>query len=158
MSVIDGKELPMKKNNLQIVIILGMLAVLITSAGCHRKSSEQRAEHIVNSIAEKLELNEPQKAKLNAMKQEFLAKAPAMKKTREETFDQLIGLMRKPSIDPGVVSGLSEKNRAQADELITFLFSKFSEFHAMLTPEQRERAAKEMERWREKYRGYQAKS
>jgi Spy/CpxP family protein refolding chaperone len=148
----------MLRRKLQIVIVFGVLALLVTSAGCHRKSSEQRAEGIVNTIAERLELNDTQKAKLSSMKEEFLAKAPAMKKTREESFDQMIGLMRSPSIDPDIIRGLAEKNRAQADELIGFILAKFSEFHAMLTPEQREKAAKEMERWREKYREYHGKS
>ena len=84
------------------------------------------------------------------MRQEFLAKQPAMKKTREETFDQLITMMRTPSLDKSRITSLAEQNKAQADDLIGFIFSKYSEFHAMLSAEQREKAAQEMERWRRK--------
>ncbi len=134
------------------LLVFAVLIIALTVAGCYRKTPEQRAEKIVNAIEKKLDLNETQKAKLEAMKQEFLAKAPAMKKTREESYDQLIGLMRSPSIDPGVVTSLVDRNKAQADDLIGFLFAKFTQFYDMLTPEQREKAAKEMERWREEYR------
>ena len=144
----------MKNRTIQNIVILLVVLVLSTAAGCYRKTPEQRAERIVNGITEKLDLDEAQKSKLNSMKEEFLAKAPAMKKAREETFDEMIGLMRGPSIDQGRIDELIRKNRAQADDLIGYLFNNFAEFHAMLTPEQREKAAREMERWREHYQEY----
>ncbi len=135
-------------------LLFAVLIVALTLAGCYRKTPEQRAEGIVSDIVKKLDLNETQKAKLETMKQEFMAKAPVMKKTREESFDQLIGFMRSPAIDQAAITGLAEKNKAQANDLIGFIFAKFTEFHDMLTPEQREKAAKEMEHWKEKYRTY----
>ncbi len=129
-------------------VIFSTLAVL----GCQR-SPEQRAERIVNHISEKLDLNEAQKAKLNAIKDEFMAKAPAMKKSREETFNEVIALMRSPKIEPEKVTALVEKNKAQADDVIGFILTKFVEFHDMLTPEQREKAAVELEKWREHHHG-----
>lgn len=131
------------------LLILIVLAVFVTAAGCSRKTPEQRAQGIVNSIAERLDLNDAQKAKLNTIKEEFLQKAPAMRKSREETGDQLLALMRSPRIDPDQLKALVDRNKAQADDFIGFLGDKFTEFHDMLTPEQREKAAKEMERWRE---------
>ncbi len=128
------------------------LAAVTMLAGCYR-TPEQRAEHMVSRISEKLDLNETQKAKLNAIKDEFMAKAPAMRKAREETFDEMISLMRSPKIDQDKVNALVIKNKAQADELIGFVSSKYVEFHDMLTPEQREKAAKEMESWKEHHRG-----
>ncbi len=135
-------------------LLFAVLIVALTLAGCYRKTPEQRAEGIVSDIVKKLDLNETQKAKLETMKQEFMAKAPVMKKTREESFDQLIGFMRSPAIDQAAITGLAEKNKAQANDLIGFIFAKFTEFHDMLTPDQREKAAKEMEHWKEKYRTY----
>ncbi len=144
----------MRYKKIQISLFLIVMTALLTTAGCYRKTTEQRAQGMVDSIVAKLNLNDVQKAKLNAIKTEFLAKTPAMKKTREESFDQMIALMRSPSIDPASIKALQEKNRAQADDLIGFIFDKFAEFHDMLTPEQRDKAAKEMEHWREQYREY----
>jgi Spy/CpxP family protein refolding chaperone len=88
------------------------------------------------------------------MKREFLAKGQEMKKTREEIYDQMIGFMRSPSIDQAALSSSVEKGKVRLDDLNSFLFAKFTEFHDMLTPEQREKAAKEMEHWKEKYQEY----
>jgi len=140
------------KSRTGILLLSAVLIMALAAAGCSRKTPEERAERIVSDISKKLDLNETQKAKLEAMKQEFLAKAPAMKKTREESFDQLIGFMRSPSIDQAAFSGLAERNKTQANDLIGFIFAKFAEFHDMLTPAQREKAAAEMEHWKEKYR------
>lgn len=139
---------------MHILLLLVAFVVSVGPTGCYRKSPEQRAEGIVKAITDKLDLNESQKARLDAMRQEFLAKRPAMKKTREETFDRLITMMRASSLDKSSIASLAEQNKAQADDLIGFLFSKYSEFHAMLSPGQREKAAQEMERWREKYREF----
>jgi len=136
------------------LFVFAVLIVALTVSGCYRKTPEERAEKIVSDITRKLDLNDTQKAKLEAIKQEFFAKAPALKKTREESYDQLIGLMRSPSIDQAAMSGLVDRNKSQANDLIGFFFAKFTEFHDMLTPEQREKAAKEMEHWKEKYREY----
>ena len=139
-------------NRKQHILILFVVLSMLTLGGCYRRTPEQRAERIVNNIAEKLDLNEAQKAKLSAIKDEFMAKGPAMKKVREETFDEVIALMRDPKIDQDKVNALIEKNKAQADDFIEFIFAKYVEFHDMLTPEQREKAAKQMEEWREKHR------
>jgi Spy/CpxP family protein refolding chaperone len=147
----------MLNKKISIFVIFVVFTVVLPSTGCYRKSPEQRAEGIISNVAEKLDLNEGQKTKLNAIKDEFTARGPAMKKTREETFDQLIGMMRGPQIDQEKMKALVEKNKAKADELIGFISAKFIEFHDMLTPGQREKAAAEMERWREHYREHYRK-
>ncbi len=142
------------KKKIHIVSLLAILAVTLTVAGCYRPSAEERADKIVSRIASKLDLNDTQKAKLNAIKDEFMAKAPAWRKTREETFTELIALMKEPTIDQAKLNTLVEKNKGQADELVGFIFAKFAEFHDMLTPEQRAKAAKEMEEWKGHHGGH----
>lgn len=141
----------MTKKKVSIPVLVVLIAALAATNGC-RKAPEPRAEVIVSSIADRLDLNRAQRATLNAMKEQFQAKAPGMKETREETFDAMIATLRSPAVDQARLNSLMQRNKAQADELITFIFSSFTEFHDMLTPGQREKAAAEMERWREKYR------
>ena len=136
------------------LFVFAVLIVALTVAGCYRKTPEERAERVVSEITKKLDLNDTQKAKLEAMKREFLAKGQEMKKTREEIYDQMIGFMRSPSIDQAALASSVEKGKVRLDDLNSFLFAKFTEFHDMLTPDQREKAAKEMEHWKEKYKEY----
>jgi len=144
----------MINRKLHISILLAVVVVALTVAGCYRHTPEERANRVVDHIASKLDLNDTQKAKLNAIKDEFVAKAPAWRKTREETFTELITLMKEPTIDQGKLNALVDKNKGQADELVGFIFAKYAEFHDLLTPEQREKAAKEMEEWRGHHGGH----
>jgi Spy/CpxP family protein refolding chaperone len=48
-------------------------------------------------------------------------------------------LMRSADIDKSRLNALLEKNQTQANEMLRFVFSKFTEIHDMLTPEQREK-------------------
>ena len=137
---------------IHILTIVVALVAVTALVGCYR-TPEQRATHLVDRISDKLDLNADQKAKLNAIKEEFLAKAPAMRKAREESFDELIALMRAPKIDQDKVNTLMGKNKAQMDDLMRFISAKYIEFHDMLTPEQREKAAKEMEGWKRQHGG-----
>jgi len=144
----------MTSRKLHIPVLFAMILVALTIAGCYRHTPEQRADRIVSRIAENLDLNDAQKAKLNTIKDEFMAKMPAMRKAREETFSELIADMKDPSIDQGKLTALADKNKAQADEFIGFIFAKYAEFHDMLTPEQRAKAAKEMEEWKGHHGGH----
>lgn len=133
-------------------VLFFVLTAFLITAGCYRKPPEQRAETMVGKIAERLNLNDTQKTKLNAIKDEFLSKGKAVQKTRQETSDQMIALMRSPEIDQGELKALAEKNKAQMNDFVDFFAAKTVEFHDMLTPEQREKAAAEMERWKERFR------
>ncbi len=142
----------MANTKLDVLVVTIVLAAVVFASGCSRKSPEQRADRMMGEIAAKLDLNDRQKEKINEIKQEFLARVPAMQQTRQETFDQMITLMRSPSIDKNRLNQLAARNRASADDLISFIFAKYAEFHDVLTPEQREKAADQMEQWREQYR------
>lgn len=133
-----------------------MLAVVLQTAAC-RKSPEQRAENVIDAMAQRLDLNDEQREKLRAMKEEFFSRAPAMREVREDTYDQLLAFMKNSQIDPEAMNRLVEKNKAEASRFIEFISAKFTEFHNMLTPEQRQKAAAEMERWRERYREHDDK-
>jgi Spy/CpxP family protein refolding chaperone len=132
-----------------LLTLLIALALLLIIAACYRKAPEQRLQGIVDSMADKLDLNEAQRQKLDAMKQEALTMSPDMKTTRQESFEELISIMRSPQVDQQKMRALAERNKAQSDRFISFFSKKFVEFHDMLTPEQREKAALEMERWKE---------
>jgi Spy/CpxP family protein refolding chaperone len=127
-------------------VLLAALSAFIV-AGCYHPTPEQRAEHIVNKIAKELKLNDAQKAKLEKIKDEFLARRPEMIKAREETLRTANELMRSDVIDKAKLDALVEKNKADADGMITFIAAKFTEIHDMLTPEQRRKLVDHMEKY-----------
>jgi len=125
------------KSNKFIIMALTVIAVLVLS-GCYR-TPEQRAEHMVKHLAAELKLDDSQKAQLEKIKDEFLVRRPDMTKMREETIKEANDLMRGAEIDKTRLNALLDKNQTQVNDMMRFVFAKFTEIHDMLTPEQREK-------------------
>src|SRR5450759_485033 len=123
----------MLKKNYVILIVMAALAALVLT-GCFR-TPEQRAEYMVKRMVSELALNDAQKAQLEKIKVEFLAKRPEMAKMREETVKEANELMRSAEIDKARLNALVEKSRTGANDMISFVTAKFTEIHDMLTPE-----------------------
>jgi len=126
-----------------IMIVMAALAALVLT-GCYR-TPEKRAEYMVKRMASELALNDTQKAKLEKIKDEFLARRPEMAKMREETVKEANELMRSAEIDKARLNALVEKSQNGANDMIRFVTAKFTEIHDMLTPEQREKLTKHIE-------------
>jgi Spy/CpxP family protein refolding chaperone len=119
-----------------LTVLMALLALVVT--GCY-KTPEKRAECYVQRMAKELKLDDAQKAKLEKIKDEFLAKRPEMGGMREETVKVANELMRSAEIDKAKLDALTAKHQAQAGDIIRFVSAKFTEIHDMLTPEQREK-------------------
>ena len=133
----------MLKKSYALMIVMAALAALVLT-GCYR-TPEQRAEFMVKRMASELALNDAQKAQLEKIKDEFLAQRPAMTKLRDETVKEANELMRSAEIDKTRMNALLEKSQTGTNDLIRFVFAKFTEIHDMLTPEQREKLTKHIE-------------
>jgi Spy/CpxP family protein refolding chaperone len=127
----------MLKHGLVTLAVLMALSALVV-AGCSR-TPEQRAEHFVKHMASELKLNDTQRAQLEKIKDEFLARRPKMEKLREESVKEANELMLSAEIDKSKLDALVRKNTAQLDDFVHFIFAKFAEIHDLLTPEQRVR-------------------
>jgi Spy/CpxP family protein refolding chaperone len=125
------------KSKKLIIILLATITALVLSS-CYR-TPEQRAEYLVKHLASELKLDDSQKANLEKIKDEFLAKRPEMIKMREESVKEANDLMRSAEIDKTRLNALTEKNQTQVNDMIRFVSAKFTEIHDMLTPEQREK-------------------
>lgn len=133
----------LKKRITDLSVLVALSALVVTA--CYR-TPEQRAEHYVQRMTKELKLDGAQKAKLEQIKDEFLALRPWMAKRREETVKEATELMRSPEIDKAKLEALMAKNKAQADDMIRFISAKFTEIHDMLTPEQRDKLVTMMEK------------
>lgn len=134
----------MLKRRLGTVFMLMAFSALIVT-GCYR-TPEQRAEHFVKHMAAELKLDAAQTAKLEAIKDEFLAKRPELIKSHEEAVKEANELMRSAVIDQARLNALLEKQKGMASDVVTFISAKFVEIHDMLTPEQREKLVSMIEK------------
>ncbi len=140
-------------NRKYVLLIIGLFAVLsaLVITGCCRRTPEQRAEHVVKHLVSTLGLDAEQTAKLEKMKEEFLARRPDIRKMREESMADLKEMMLSAQIDQAKLNARTEKIQAHAGGMITFLSAKFAELHDILTPEQRAKLVAEMEKHAERH-------
>ena len=134
----------MLKKSYVIMIVMTALAALVLT-GCYHRTPEQRAEDMIKRMSSDLDLNDTQKAQMEKIKDEFLAKRPEMIKMREETVKEANELMRSAEIDKTRLNALVEKSQTGAIDMIRFVAAKFTEIHDMLTPAQREKLTKKIE-------------
>jgi len=128
----------MLKGKLSMLVMLTVLLTFVM-AGCYKKTPEQRAEDMVQHLVTNLDLNDVQKAKLEKIKDEMLARRPEMIALQEETVKEANALMRSPQVDQTKLNALLDKNQKRIDEYARFIAAKFTEIHDMLTPEQRDK-------------------
>jgi len=138
-------------------ILIGTLAVAVFVAGalsvsaCHRhRSATDRADWIAGKIAKELDLSDEQKAKLQAVKDEFLAAQAEMRTEHEALFNEVLLQVRGDQLDQGKLLQLMERHQALQTRLAPKVLAKAAEFHAGLTPKQKAEAAEQLTRLRER--------
>jgi len=134
-----------------VTLLLTFAAIVLLFAACAR-TPEEKTERMVKHIAHELDLNDNQKAQLNKIKDEFLARRPEMVKNRDAGFAEGVALMKSDRVDEAKLAALREKALAGTNDMVGFLFAKFTEFHDLLTPEQRAKAAEMMTKYHEDHR------
>jgi len=136
------------RENKYVILIVALLTALLVLAvtGCYHKTPEQRAERVVQKMTKTLKLDDAQRAKLEKMKENFLAKRSDMMKMRQETMDDLNEIMMSPQLDQARLNARTEKIQAHTSDLIRFISTEFAEIHDLLTPEQRRKLVEEIKK------------
>jgi Spy/CpxP family protein refolding chaperone len=150
MFFIERRQIMLRGKTALMVVITALLALLLALVtGCcySHRTPEQRAEHVVKHLVETLKLDAVQTEKIEKIKDEFLTKQAGIRSMREESIKEAREMMMSPQIDQATLNAHIEKRQAQANDLIRFVSAKFTEIHDMLTPEQRNKLAGEMEKY-----------
>lgn len=141
------------KNRTLIVTLA--LAVLVTGAlsvsACHRhRSPTERADRMVGKIAKELDLDDAQKAKLDAVKQELLTARAEMRKQHEAILDEVLAQIPADRLNQAKLLQFVEQHQALQTRLAPGVVTKVAEFHASLTPKQKAEAAEHLKHFRER--------
>jgi Spy/CpxP family protein refolding chaperone len=131
--------------------VLAVAGAAVLLSGCHRRCGwhhdpQQKADWIAKKVASELDLDAQQKAKLDAIKAALLARQADFRAVHAGLKDVLLGQLRASSVDTAKLNQALDEREAKIKELRGFLVGEFSEFHAMLTPAQREKLAAKLER------------
>jgi len=135
----------MVKKGIISASIFTFISLALIFTGCRAHSPNGKAEFMVDYIAETLDLNDQQRAQLEDIKAEFLAKAGEMHAQREAMRTELMAELRKEEIDQQRLKALIAQKREQMAELMDLAVDRLAEFHRTLTPEQKEKLVAKLE-------------
>jgi Spy/CpxP family protein refolding chaperone len=141
----------MLKKGLTIALIGVFISGALIFTGCRSHSHQGKAEFMVDYIAETLDLSDGQRAQLDGVKDEFIAKAKEMHAQKETMHAAFMAELRKEEISPENLKDLIDQKRAQMDEFINLAMDRLIEFHKTLSPEQREKLVTKIEYFHEKH-------
>ena len=137
------------KKTLLFLGLLGLAAGALF-AGCRHKSMDDRASWVANRISSKLDLDDKQEQVLDRIKNELVAKHKSQSEERNKLAAEAESLVRSAQIDKAAVKQLQARHQALQNEMETLLGEKIVEFHAVLKPEQRNKAADILREFRER--------
>ena len=141
----------MLKKGLTIALIGVFISGALIFTGCRSHSHEGKAEFMVDYIAETLDVTDEQRAQLDGIKDEFIAKTKEMHAQKEAMHAAFMAELRKEEISPENLKDLIDQKRAQMDEIINLAMDRLIEFHKTLSAEQREKLATKIEYYHEKH-------
>lgn len=135
--------------------VMGFVSLGMASAafsGCrHHRSPEKRAEWVVKKISSELDLTDVQVAKLNSIKDEFLAERKAHEGKRKVAVDEFLKQVRSDKMDTAKLQSIVDDRKLHMDQMGPKLVARIAEFHAMLTPEQRNKAADKLQKLADRF-------
>ena len=141
----------MLKKGLTIALIGVFVSGALIFTGCRSHSHQNKAEFMVDYIAESLDLTDSQREQLDGIKEEFMAKAEEMHAKKKAMHAEFMAELRKEQIDQEKVKDLIAQKRAQMDEIIDLAVDRLSGFHSTLSPEQREKLVAKIEWFHKKH-------
>lgn len=139
-------------------LIGAIFAGALASAGCnhhrgwhHGGNPEKHADWMADKVADKLELNDAQKAKFKEVQDAMLAARKEMREGRKELHKELITMVKGPELDQERLTAIANDRKAVFEKHLPLVVSKLAEFHKTLSAEQKAEAAEFLEKMQERF-------
>ena len=130
----------MKKLSKGIIVLAVSGTVIAGSvlAYAHKRSHsfEHRAEWVVAMVSDELELNEPQIAKLNNLKEELLKTGEKLHQDHENTHSELLAMLNDPQLDRDKALIIIENKTRLVNQYSPAIVNAFGDFYDSLSEEQ----------------------
>lgn len=133
-----------------LLFVLGSVVLVagLTACGPHRFSKEDSAEHaawIVERVARKLDLDDAQKVRLDAVKTALLTVRDAAEKRRAADRQELTALLAQPTLDRTRANSLVTGHTRAIEQHAPQVIAAFGDFYDSLRPEQQQTLREQVE-------------
>jgi periplasmic protein CpxP/Spy len=128
------------------LMVCGMFGGMLLFTGCrHEDGRRPDPKRIVSEISSRLKLDEMQRSRLTEMVTDLTADLTALHDTETDPHQQMAEMVRSERLDEVELQQLYAAKREKLDRMAERVIPDLVEFHALLTPEQRETLAKRIE-------------
>ncbi len=131
-----------------LILILGMTIFV----GCKPNGHRSKHAFALDYISETLDLTDVQASKLTEIKEEVEAKVDALHKEKQTMHATLKEQLAADRMDETVVRSLIAQHREKMTEVIDLVVDRLMAFHGELTPDQKAKLIKKIEKF-ESWRG-----
>ena len=127
-------------------MVSGLVASMLFFTGCRRDAGRHpNPDRIVTEIRSRLNLDDGQSARLSEMVIDLEAEIVALHDAAPDSQAAVLEMLRGERLDGIELQQLYTAKREHVDRLAERVITYLVEFHSLLTPEQRETLATEME-------------
>jgi len=129
-------------------LLAGFMACDRGRVGCFRSQNwtpEEKLAHVKSWATKELTLNEAQQVELERMLTAMAEKRAAMRGMHADFRKAFVDEMRKEQLRPEDLKQLVDARRPAFEEMLDVAAENLAAFHAMLTPEQREKLIAKLE-------------
>ena len=136
----------------RVVVGTLVLAGALVGAGCHRHHTpSERADWMTSKIAKHLDLDDQQKAKLMAVRDEMVAARAESQQEHKAIMEDVIAQVKSDRLDQAKLTQLMERHQAEQKRVMQRLLPKAADWHATLRPEQKAEAVEYIRKWMDRY-------
>ena len=141
-------------NTVRVAIGTLVLAGALVGAGCHRHPTPaERADRMTSKIAKHLDLDDQQKAKLMAVRDEMLAARAESQQEHKAIMEEVVAQVQGDRLDQAKLAQLMDRHQAEQKRVMQRVLPKVAEWHATLRPEQKTEAVEHIRKWMDRYEG-----
>ena len=131
-------------------LLMGGTMLLFNGCKHGHLDKDSHIEFATDYLNEILDLNESQQAQLESIKNDLMPEFTALQEARQKIHPMLKEQLASDKIDTAVIKQAIADHRLQLDQVIDHAVDRFAEFHATLSPEQRQKLIgklEKMEKW-----------
>ncbi|HRE11286.1 MAG TPA: Spy/CpxP family protein refolding chaperone [Ignavibacteria bacterium] len=148
-----------KKSKRKIIISVVLVLIIITGIaglGFAKGYYDKHRPHgplgmIMDMAMKDLDLTDQQKNEVAKIKEEIQLKMDSQQKPdRRKEMDEMMDMFRGSTFDKQKALDMMKQRDAERDEMRSFMIDQTAKFHAILTPDQRNKAVDKMKEFREK--------
>ena len=131
-----------------IVVSVALIGLAFASGhgnGGWRRTQEEKISYLKFRITEKLQLNDAQKATLDRIAEDIMAKRQDHIGERQAFKEDLMDLIAKDTVTAEELKTLFDTKKPAIEGMMQLASEHIAEFHSILTPEQRATLIAEIE-------------